>query len=170
MWPSIIAATSLSFMPGRIFFRAHRPCRWRRVHWRAHALDFLRRLDHAQFGEKRRGVNNFFRNSAETHRNSPACRDRRLSYHAIANLRALRQLDADAAGQFSFAQHFEALSSERVSRRARILRMIEIEIADVFIPRACAALREIAARRPRAWDRPRAERRRCRSPSSSSNS
>src|SRR5215469_7343830 len=67
-----------------------------------HALELLSRLDHAQFGKKRRSVCHFLASRAECIIKALPINGW-LTHHAIADLRILRELDAHAAVPFSFA-------------------------------------------------------------------
>jgi hypothetical protein len=57
-----------------------------------------------------------------------------LADHAIAYLGILRQLNADAAGQFPFLQNVDSHLDGANHRRAGIFGMIEGKEADVLVP------------------------------------
>src|ERR1700733_8192016 len=99
----------------------------------AHAVDFLGCFDGAQLGKEWRGVDDLFRDWRKGIEIALSVKSW-FADHAIANLRALIELDTDAAGQLFLAQNFESEVEGARGGRARIGRVVEAEEADVFIP------------------------------------
>ena len=100
---------------------------------KVYAFDFLLCLDHAHFRQQRRGVNDFL--AARAKRVViPLPVNRRLSHHAIANLRKLREFNAHTAIQFSFAQNVNGHFGRAHHWWARIFCVVETKVADVLVP------------------------------------
>src|SRR5215472_4408355 len=109
---------------------------------KTHALNFLRGLDHAYFGQQRRGVDDFA--AARTKRiviTLPV--NCRLAHHAIANLRKLRKLDAHAGIELPFAQNVNRHFGSAHHGRPRVFGVVEMEQADVFVPRRALRFAEL---------------------------
>ena len=99
----------------------------------AHALDFLRRLDHPGLRQQWCGVYYLSRSAAESVEVALPI-NRRLSHHAVADLRGLRKLDAHAPGKVFFAKNFNGHLQRAHHRRPRVGGMVETERTHILCP------------------------------------
>ena len=99
----------------------------------AHALDFLRGLDGAGFGQQRRRICHLPGDGLEGVEVS--LRERRgLADHAVTGLRAHAQLDADSIGEAALSEHAKRQIEAAHLRWARITLVVAFEQADVLRP------------------------------------
>src|SRR5712672_999493 len=108
----------------------------------AHSLDFLSRLEHTNLRQEWRSIDRFLASTTKRIVKSLPVHGR-LPYHAIADLRSLRKLDAHPPRKFSFPQNLKGHFHRADHRGPRIFRMIERKKPDIFIPSGALRLSKL---------------------------